>query len=152
MVGLARLFSYQRLQGPQFHTQFHPLRVDIDITLLKSSSFLFVSLSFFKPKNTANMEETKTVPVALTETRSLDAFKHDPDHIEEVVIARLTEEEIFRMSEEAFSWKSKAALRIVGVMFVQGCNQAGYGVDWGVISGIVRNKKLKALHLVADTE
>ena len=84
------------------------------------------------------MAEEKTAPVALTETRSVDGFKHDPDHIEEVVIARLTEEEIFKLSEENFSWKSKAALRLVGVMFVQGCNQAGYGVDWGVISGIVR--------------
>jgi hypothetical protein len=83
------------------------------------------------------MEETKSLPVALTETRSVDAYKLDPDHIEEVVIARLTEEEIFRLSEQAFSWRSKAALRIAGIMFVQGCNQAGYGVDWGVISGIV---------------
>ena len=83
------------------------------------------------------MAANKTEPIALTETRSIDAYKHDADNIEEVVIARLTEEEIFKLSEEAFSWKSMAALRIVGIMFVQGCNQAGYGVDWGVISGIV---------------
>lgn len=84
-----------------------------------------------------NMAEPKSEPIALAETRSIDAYKNDVDNIEEVVIARLTEEEIFKLSEEAFSWKSKAALRLVGVMFVQGCNQAGYGVDWGVISGIV---------------
>lgn len=86
------------------------------------------------------MDKTKSEPLGLTETRSVDAFKHDPDNVEEVVIARLTEEEIFQLSEEAFTWKSKAALRMAGIMFVQGCNQAGYGVDWGVISGIVSNK------------
>ena len=98
------------------------------------------------------MGATETVPVTLTETHSVDAFKHDPDHIEEVVIARLTEEEIFRLSEEAFSWKSKAAWRIVGIMFVQGCNQAGYGVDWGVISGIVRIMHARLIDLrITDT-
>lgn len=97
------------------------------------------------------MEENQSAPVALTEFRSIDAFKQDADHVEEVVIARLTEEEIFKLSEEAFSWKSKAALRLVGVMFVQGCNQAGYGVDWGVISGIVRTYLTHGIPRIAVT-
>jgi hypothetical protein len=79
------------------------------------------------------MDASKTEPIALTETRSIDAYKNDADNIEEVVIARLTEEDIFKLSQEAFSWKSMAALRIVGIMFVQGCNQAGYGVDRGYL-------------------
>jgi hypothetical protein len=81
--------------------------------------------------------EPKREPLGLEETRSIDAYKRDVDNIEEVVIARLTEEEIFKMSEEAFSWKSKASLRMAGVLFVQGCGQSGFGLDWAIISGIV---------------
>jgi hypothetical protein len=77
------------------------------------------------------MEETKSVPVALTETRSVDAYKHDPD---QVVVARLTEEEIFRMS-------GGIQLEIKGYSSYCGnhvCSRLQpYGVDWGVISGIV---------------
>lgn len=90
-----------------------------------------------KPKSV----EPKTEPLALEEARSIDAYKSDVDNIEEVVIARLTEEEIFKMSEEAFSWKSKASLRMAGVMFVQGCGQSGFGIDWATISGILRIPK-----------
>lgn len=81
--------------------------------------------------------EHKTEAVALTETRSINGYKHGVDNIEDVVIARLTDKELFKISADAFSWKSMAALRLAGVMFVQGCNHAGYGTDWGTISEIV---------------
>ncbi|KAF3906280.1 hypothetical protein ABW20_dc0102887 [Dactylellina cionopaga] len=57
-------------------------------------------------------------------------------HVEEVVVAKFTEDDMYAMSQESLSIWSNTGWRIVGVMFVQGCNQAGYGVDWGVIGAI----------------
>ncbi len=57
-------------------------------------------------------------------------FKAAPDHLEEVVIARLTEDDIFALSQESLRFKSWTTFRIFLVMFVMGCNQAGYGLDW----------------------
>ncbi|KAJ5727561.1 hypothetical protein N7493_005381 [Penicillium malachiteum] len=65
-----------------------------------------------------------------------EALRKGPDHVEEVVLARLTEEDVFKISAEALTIRSWTGVRLALIMFVQGCNQAGYGVDWGVISGI----------------
>ncbi|KAF2128162.1 general substrate transporter [Dothidotthia symphoricarpi CBS 119687] len=56
---------------------------------------------------------------------------------EEVVIQRLTDDDLFRMSRDAMPrfW-TRTGWRLCLVMFVQGCNQAGYGVDWAVIGNI----------------
>lgn len=62
--------------------------------------------------------------------------KADAAHVEEVVLARLTEEDIWRISQEALTIRSWTGFRLCLIMFVQGCNQAGYGIDWGVIGGI----------------
>ncbi|KAJ5674088.1 hypothetical protein N7462_009527 [Penicillium macrosclerotiorum] len=58
------------------------------------------------------------------------------EHIEEVALARLTEEDLWRLSQESLSVWSWTGFRLGLIMFVHGCNQAGYGIDWGVISGI----------------
>ncbi|KAH7309323.1 MFS sugar transporter-like protein [Rhexocercosporidium sp. MPI-PUGE-AT-0058] len=63
-------------------------------------------------------------------------LKTSPDHIEEVVIARLTEEDVFALSQESLRFKSWTSFRLALIMFVMGCNQAGYGIDWAVIGGI----------------
>ena len=65
-----------------------------------------------------------------------DDFKHSEAHMEEITIARLTEEDLFRLSQESLRFRSWTGFRISLIMFVQGCNQAGYGIDWAVISGI----------------
>ncbi|OJJ44279.1 hypothetical protein ASPZODRAFT_72091 [Penicilliopsis zonata CBS 506.65] len=62
--------------------------------------------------------------------------KHDPEHVEEAVLARLTDDDLWRMSQEALTLNSWTGVRLMLVMFVQCCNMAGYGVDWGIISGI----------------
>lgn len=56
---------------------------------------------------------------------------------EEVVVQRITEDDLLRMSKEAMPrfW-TKTGWRLCLIMFVQGCNQAGYGVDWAVIGNI----------------
>ena len=64
-------------------------------------------------------------------------------HTEEVVITRLTEEDVHRLSRDSLTIKSRAGWRLVMILFVQGCNQAGYGIDWAVIGGI---NALPALH------
>ena len=64
-------------------------------------------LWFSRSKTPPEWRENQSAPVALTEFRSIDAFKQDADHVEEVVIARLTEEEIFKLSEEAFVGNQK---------------------------------------------
>jgi MFS family permease len=56
--------------------------------------------------------------------------------VEEVIATRITEEDMMKQSASALVFRSRAGLRICGIMFVMGCNQAGYGIDWAVISGI----------------
>jgi hypothetical protein len=70
-----------------------------------------------------------------------DAFhdvdlKTSQDHVEEVAIARITDEALFELSAESLKWRSWTGFRICLVMFVQGCIMAGYGIDWCVIGGI----------------
>lgn len=56
--------------------------------------------------------------------------------VEEVIATRITEEDMMRISAASLVFRSRTGLRICGIMFVMGCNQAGYGIDWAVISGI----------------
>jgi MFS family permease len=56
--------------------------------------------------------------------------------VDEVVVNRITEEDLMRISADSLTLRSKAGLRILLILFVMGVNQAGYGVDWGVIGGI----------------
>ncbi|KAK9777129.1 putative Sugar transporter [Seiridium cardinale] len=56
--------------------------------------------------------------------------------VEEVIATRITEEDMMKYSAEALTFRSRTGLRLCGIMFVMGCNQAGYGIDWAVISGI----------------
>ncbi|KAF3041728.1 hypothetical protein E8E12_007682 [Didymella heteroderae] len=56
---------------------------------------------------------------------------------EEVVVQRITDEDLLRISKEAMpKFWTMTGFRICLIIFLQGCNQAGYGVDWAVISGI----------------
>jgi hypothetical protein len=63
-------------------------------------------------------------------------FKNAEAYVEEVAIARITDEELFNLSAESLRWKSWTGFRIFLVMVVQGCCMAGYGIDWTVIGGI----------------
>lgn len=56
--------------------------------------------------------------------------------VDDVVATRMTDEDMMRISAESLNVKSKTGWRIFLIMFVMGCNQAGFGVDWGVIGGI----------------
>ncbi|RAO71487.1 uncharacterized protein BHQ10_007499 [Talaromyces amestolkiae] len=74
---------------------------------------------------------------AVTDVAEPEPFdKIDAAHVEEIVLARLTEEDVWKISQEALNVWSWAGFRLCLIMFVQGCNQAGYGIDWGVIGGI----------------
>ncbi|KAF4175622.1 hypothetical protein CNMCM8694_007341 [Aspergillus lentulus] len=76
-------------------------------------------------------------PIDVTATHESELeVKKDGAHIEEVVLANLTEEDVFRISREALDLRSWTGFRLFLIIFVQGCNQAGYGIDWAVISGI----------------
>jgi hypothetical protein len=69
-------------------------------------------------------------------TDNLGDFKNSEAHVEEIVIARITDEELFELSQESLQFKSWTSFRLFLMMFVQGCGMAGYGIDWTVISGI----------------
>jgi len=72
-------------------------------------------------------DKTATTALERVETTQ-DNFvdlKASGDHIEEVRIARLTEEDFFTLSAESLQWKSMAMLRLCLVMFIMGCGQAG---------------------------
>ncbi|KAJ8109089.1 hypothetical protein OPT61_g7712 [Boeremia exigua] len=57
--------------------------------------------------------------------------------VEQIVVQRITDDDLLRMSKEAMpKFWTATGLRICLILFVQGCNQAGYGVDWAVIGGI----------------
>ncbi|CZR67805.1 related to lactose permease [Phialocephala subalpina] len=71
-----------------------------------------------------------------TNNDNLADLKHSELHVEEVAIARLTDEQVFELSRESLRFKSWTSFRISLYMVVQGFNQAGYGIDWAVISGI----------------
>jgi len=65
-----------------------------------------------------------------TRNDEIDDLKASGHHEEEVRIARLTEEDFLTLSAESLTLKSKTGLLISLYMFVHGCNQAGYGIDW----------------------
>lgn len=80
------------------------------------------------------MAET-TNPLQPVES-NFDDVKNTEAHVEEVAIARLTEDDLLLLSAESLRFKSWTSFRLFLMMFVQGCGQAGYGIDWAVISGI----------------
>ncbi|KAF2464660.1 putative MFS sugar transporter protein [Lindgomyces ingoldianus] len=78
-----------------------------------------------------------------TQDKSTRSFHHDlpPEKaqiidVEEIVVTRITEEDLMRVSRSSMTFFSRAGFRLCLIMFVQGCNQAGYGVDWAVIGNI----------------
>ncbi|CRL22717.1 Major facilitator superfamily, general substrate transporter [Penicillium camemberti] len=60
----------------------------------------------------------------------------DREHIEEIALARVTEEDLWKLSEDSLSLRSWTGARLGLIMLIHGCNQAGFGIDWGVIGGI----------------
>jgi MFS family permease len=58
------------------------------------------------------------------------------EHVEEIALARLTEEDLWKLSQDSLTLWSWTGVRLGLIMFIHGCNQAGFGIDWGVISGI----------------
>lgn len=56
-------------------------------------------------------------------------IKMTPEHVEEVVLASLTDDDLRKASKEALDIRSWAGFRLALVLLVQRCNQAGYGVD-----------------------
>ena len=76
------------------------------------------------------MEHVESNTDALTDYKNAEAY------VEEVAIARITDEELFNLSAESLRWKSWTGFRIFLFMIVQGCCMAGYGIDWTVIGGI----------------
>ncbi|CAG8100998.1 unnamed protein product [Penicillium salamii] len=58
------------------------------------------------------------------------------EHVEEIALARVTEEDLWKLSQESLNVWSWTGFRLGLIMFIHGCNQAGFGVDWGVIGGI----------------
>jgi len=63
-------------------------------------------------------------------------FKNAESNVEEIAIARLTDQALFELSAESLTWKSWTGFRMFLVMFVQGSIMAGYGIDWAVINGL----------------
>ncbi|KAK7730502.1 hypothetical protein SLS63_005747 [Diaporthe eres] len=56
--------------------------------------------------------------------------------VEEVVVTRISEEDLIRISRECLDIHSPTGWRIALITLVMGFNMAGYGVDWGVIGSI----------------
>lgn len=68
-------------------------------------------------------KETTVHDLDRTATNDVDDLKVSEAHVEEVAIARLTDEDLYKLSRESFTFRSRAGFRIMLIMFVQGCNQ-----------------------------
>lgn len=79
--------------------------------------------------------DKKTYAVGSVHVDDVDLNNQPTEVVEAAVIEKLTEEDIYKISRDALELWSMTGLRILGIMFVQGCNQAGYGIDWAVIGG-----------------
>lgn len=71
------------------------------------------------------MATTDTVARAGSTVSEVDEKKKVDVHQEEVAVAKLTEDDLFRISKEALSFKGKTAFKITLIMLTMGCNQAG---------------------------
>lgn len=78
------------------------------------------------------MATTDAVARAGSTISEVDEKKKVDVHQEEVAVAKLTEDDLFRISKEALSFKGKTAFRISLIMIVMGCNQAGECTGWAV--------------------
>nr|XP_031858195.1 uncharacterized protein CI109_006437 [Kwoniella shandongensis]KAA5525267.1 hypothetical protein CI109_006437 [Kwoniella shandongensis] len=56
--------------------------------------------------------------------------------IVDVVLNRVAEDDIMAVSRNSLQMNRRAVLRLAGILFVMGMNQAGYGIDWAVIGNI----------------
>lgn len=77
-----------------------------------------------------------------TNNDNLADLKYSELHVEEVAIARLTDEQVFQLSQESLRFKSWTSFRISLYMVVQGFNQAGYGVDVCIQQKFLLNEQL----------
>lgn len=68
-------------------------------------------------------KETTVHDLDRTATNDVDDLKVSDVHVEEVAIARLTEEDLYKLARDSFKFRSRAGFRILLIMFVQGCNQ-----------------------------
>lgn len=68
-------------------------------------------------------KETTVHDLDRTTTNDVDDLKASNAHVEEVAIARLTDDDLNKLSKDAFKFHSRAGFRIMLIMFVQGCNQ-----------------------------
>ena len=74
------------------------------------------------------MDLTNYVARAHSTSSEVDE-KHQVDvHDEDIAVARLTEEDLNRLSQDSLQFKGKAAFRITLIMIVMGCNQAGKSI------------------------
>lgn len=65
------------------------------------------------------VDEDTTVHDFGRSTIEVEEFKHGADHIEEVTIARLTEEDINTLSKRSLNFNSWTGFRLCVVMFIQ---------------------------------
>ena len=80
------------------------------------------------------MNPTNDVARAHSTSSEIDE-KHKVDvHDEEIAVARLTEEDLYRLSQDSLSFKGKVAFRITLIMIVMGCNQAGNFIPCPTVS------------------
>jgi MFS family permease len=54
----------------------------------------------------------------------------------DAVLDRVAEDDVMAISQSCLQLRSRTGLRLVGILFVMGINQAAYGVDWAVIGNI----------------
>ncbi|KAH8898367.1 general substrate transporter [Thozetella sp. PMI_491] len=86
----------------------------------------------------AGSDAPKDLPVVQHRDRKNDAIQAQKlgVEVEEVVINRIADDDLMRISSECLTLRSKAGFRMMLIIIVMGFNQAGYGIDWAVIGNI----------------
>lgn len=91
-------------------------------------------------KPTMESPEAKPQGVDFTHHEQLSHVPDDklgpPIDNVDAAVNRVVEDDTMQISRESLDLNSRTGLRLAGIIFVMGVNQAAYGVDWAVIGNV----------------
>lgn len=82
-----------------------------------------------------SLSQQGNVGLPLRGDPTLDSDKLGIDVVD-AVLNRMAEDDVMAISQSCLTVNSRTGLRLAGILFVMGVNQAAYGVDWAVIGNI----------------
>lgn len=84
----------------------------------------------------AHDELANNQPDRYTRGAVVDAADKTGLDVVDIVLNRVVDDDVMAISRSCLQLKSRTGLRLLGIIFVMGVNQAAFGVDWAVIGNI----------------